>query len=160
MNAAQQAQQLRQQQIRAAQQQQMLAMQAGAGMPNPQMVQQQMFQLTTMLQSPALPPPMRAQLQAQLQQCQMVMMQIQQRMAMQMGMGMPMGMGGGGGGGSGNGAPFYANAAPTGPRAASGMPPQMVPTGPAKASSPPAVQKRARTDDGEGSPAAKKATLA
>ncbi|GAA5961144.1 hypothetical protein JCM8115_005845 [Rhodotorula mucilaginosa] len=157
MNAAQQAQQLRQQQIRAAQQQQMLAMQAGAGMPNPQMVQQQMFQLTTMLQSPALPPPMRAQLQAQLQQCQMVMMQIQQRMAMQMGMGMPMGMGGGGGGG---GAPFYGNAAPTGPRPASGMPPQMVPTGPAKASSPPAGQKRARTDDGEGSPAAKKATLA
>ncbi|KWU45677.1 DWNN-domain-containing protein [Rhodotorula sp. JG-1b] len=157
MNAAQQAQQLRQQQIRAAQQQQMLAMQAGAGMPNPQMVQQQMFQLTTMLQSPALPPPMRAQLQAQLQQCQMVMMQIQQRMAMQMGMGMPMGMGGGGGGG---GAPFYGNAAPTGPRAASGMGPQMVPNGPAKVSSPPAGQKRARTDDGEGSPAAKKATLA
>ncbi|GAA5979468.1 hypothetical protein JCM10908_002935 [Rhodotorula pacifica] len=162
MNAAQQAQQIRQQQIRAAQQQQMLAMQAGAGMPNPQMVQQQMFQLSTMLQSPALPPPMRAQLQAQLQQCQMVMMQIQQRMAMgmQMGMGMGMGMQQ-----QQQQQAFYGNqAAPTGPRAAGGMPPQTVPSGPgaARAGSPAAAgtQKRARTEDGEGSPAAKKATLA
>ncbi|GAA5873965.1 hypothetical protein JCM3774_004053 [Rhodotorula dairenensis] len=163
MNAAQQGLQLRQQQIRAAQQQQMLAMQqaGAAGMPNPQMVQQQMFQLTSMLQSPALPPPMRAQLQAQLQQCQMVLMQIQQRMAMQMGMSgaMPMGMGGGGM------PPFYGHP-PAGPRAAaSGMPPQTVPTGPAKmsaAAAPPGQQKRARTEEAEGggSPVAKKAALA
>ncbi|POY70066.1 hypothetical protein BMF94_6928 [Rhodotorula taiwanensis] len=151
MSAAHQAQQLRQQQLRAQQQQQMLAMQGGAGMPNPQMVQQQMFQLTAMLQSPALPPPMRAQLQAQLQQCQMVMMQIQQRMAMGM-MAMPM-------------------QPPTGPRAGvgGGMSPQMVVHGGAGAKSASPVpngassagaQKRTREEEGEGSPAAKKATLA
>ncbi|GAA5924584.1 cleavage polyadenylation factor subunit MPE1 [Sporobolomyces koalae] len=85
MNQMQQAQMLRQQQLRAQQQQQMYAMQQGMmGMPNPQMLQQQMFQLSAMLQNPALPPPMRMNLQGQLQQCQMMMMQYQQRIAMGM----------------------------------------------------------------------------
>ncbi|GAA5870741.1 hypothetical protein JCM16303_001571 [Sporobolomyces ruberrimus] len=88
LNAAQQAQFVRQQQLRAQQQQQMLAMQQqgmmGGGMPNPQMIQQQMFQLSAMLQNPALPPPMRMNLQGQLQQCQMMLMQYQQRLAMGM----------------------------------------------------------------------------
>ncbi|GAA6007885.1 hypothetical protein JCM11491_006524 [Sporobolomyces phaffii] len=85
LNAAQQAQFVRQQQLRAQQQQQqMMAMQGMMGMPNPQMIQQQMFQLSAMLQNPALPPPMRMNLQGQLQQCQMMLMQYQQRMAMGM----------------------------------------------------------------------------
>ncbi|GAA5895226.1 cleavage polyadenylation factor subunit MPE1 [Sporobolomyces salmoneus] len=79
LNAAQQAQFLRQQQLRAQQQQQMMAMQMG--LPNPQMIQQQMFQLSAMLQNPSLPPPMRMNLQGQMQQCQMMLMQFQQRMA-------------------------------------------------------------------------------
>ncbi|GAA5847298.1 hypothetical protein JCM3766R1_003941 [Sporobolomyces carnicolor] len=85
LNAAQQAQFARQQQLRAQQQQHMMQQSAaammGMGMPNPQMVQQQMFQLSAMLQNPQLPPPMRMNLQAQLQQCQMMLMQFQQRIA-------------------------------------------------------------------------------
>ena len=90
LNAAQQAQFVRQQQLRQQQQQQMLAMQGMQGgggmmgMPNPQIIQQQMFQLSAMLQNPQLPPPMRMNLQGQMQQCQMMMMQYQQRMAMNM----------------------------------------------------------------------------
>lgn len=75
-------------------------------MPTPQMVQQQIFQLSAMLQNPSLPPPMRMALQGQLQQCQMMMMQFQRQMAMAAaaaqqgqhgggGMGMGMGMNGG-----------------------------------------------------------------
>lgn len=130
----------------------MLAMQqqgimggAGAGgmggMPSPQMIQQQMFQLSAMLQNPGLPPPMRMQLQAQLQQCQMMLVQMQQRMAMGMQGGRPGMLGGmspmmggmqqGGGG--------------------------MSPAGAAGA----AGQKRGREEDGvEGSPAAKKSEVA
>ncbi|BGP00908.1 Protein mpe1 [Rhodotorula toruloides] len=147
-----QAQQLRQQQqLRAQQQQQMLAMQqqqmmgVGAGgmggMPSPQMIQQQMFQLSAMLQNPGLPPPMRMQLQAQLQQCQMMLVQMQQRMAMGMQGGRPGMMGGmspmmggmqqGGGG--------------------------MTPAGSAGG----AGQKRGREEDGgDASPAAKKTEVA
>ncbi|GAA5949046.1 hypothetical protein JCM21900_003185 [Sporobolomyces salmonicolor] len=150
MNAAQQAQALRQQQLRAQQQQHMLAMQQQQmmmqqqgnmmgmmGMPSPQMIQQQMYQLTAMLQNPALPPPMRMNLQAQLQQCQMMLVQMQQRMAMGMGMaGMQQAQG----------------VRP----ANGGMTPQMVGGGAAAAG-----QKRPREDEGgEGGPAAKKSEVA
>ncbi|GAA6063891.1 hypothetical protein JCM10212_001373 [Sporobolomyces blumeae] len=86
LNAAQQAQFMRQQQLRAQQQQQMLGMQgmnAMMGMPNPQVVQQQMYQLSAMLQNPGLPPPMRMNLQGQLQQCQMMLVQMQRQMMLQ-----------------------------------------------------------------------------
>ncbi|GAA6043057.1 hypothetical protein JCM8097_005138 [Rhodosporidiobolus ruineniae] len=107
----------------------------GMGMPTPPMVQQQMFQLSAMLQNPALPPPMRMALQAQLQQCQMMMMQFQRQMAM----GMNGGMGGGGMG------------AQQAMRAG-------VPTGPAamqQGQQQAAGQKRGREEEGAG-PAAKK----
>lgn len=48
----------------------------GMGMPNPQMVQQQMYQLQMTLQNPQLPPPMRMQLVQQVQQLQMMAVQM------------------------------------------------------------------------------------
>lgn len=79
MNPAQQAQILRQQQL---QQQRAMAMQQGYGMGmNPQMLQQQMYQVQMTLQNPQLHPQMRMNLQQQLGQLQM--------MAVQMGL-MPM----------------------------------------------------------------------
>lgn len=78
LNAAQQAQAIRQQQLRA---QQAMAMQMGMqmGLPmgmTPQMLQQQIFQINMTLQNPQLPPPMRMNLQAQLQQFQMIAMRM------------------------------------------------------------------------------------
>lgn len=79
MNAAQAAQIARQQQLRAQQaaalahQQQQMGM---MGMPTPQMLQQQLYQLQMTLQNPQLPPPMRMQVMQQLQQCQMMGVQM------------------------------------------------------------------------------------
>ncbi|BGP13379.1 hypothetical protein JCM10213_009222 [Rhodosporidiobolus nylandii] len=115
----------------------------GMGMPTPPMVQQQIFQLSAMLQNPALPPPMRMNLQAQLQQCQMMMMQFQQRMAMAGGAG----MGGMQGGAMAARGPAQMANVPKGPAA--------MQAGQALANGVAAGQKRVREDEGAG-PAAKK----
>ena len=117
MNPQQQAQILRQQQLRAMamQQQQMqimgmgmggMSMMGGMGMGmTPQLLQQQMYQLQATLQNPQLPPVMRAQYMQQLQQANM--------MAVQMGLmpGAPRGHLAQAYGGNSRGTP------PTGPRA-------------------------------------------
>ncbi|GAA5884932.1 hypothetical protein JCM6882_007156 [Rhodosporidiobolus microsporus] len=152
MGAAAQAQMLRQQQMMMQQQQGgggmgMNGMNGGMGgggmqqgMPTPQMVQQQMFQLSTMLQNPALPPPMRMQMQAQLQQCQMMMMQFQRQIAMA--------ANGGGMGGMGGGMGMR--------QGMQGMQGMNAPKGPAAMQQGMAGgQKRGREDEGTG-PAAKK----
>lgn len=79
LNAQQQAQVLRQQQL---QQQRALAMQNGYGPMgmgmgmNPQMVQQQMYQIQMTLQNPQLHPQMRMNLMGQMQQMQMMAVQM------------------------------------------------------------------------------------
>ncbi|GAA5857374.1 hypothetical protein JCM8547_002249 [Rhodosporidiobolus lusitaniae] len=154
LTAAAQAQQHRQQQnggigaVPQMQQMGMPQMPMGMGMPTSPMVQQQIFQLSTMLQNPALPPPMRMTLQAQLQQCQMMMMQFQRQMAMAAAA-RQNGMGGGtqgGAGGMGMGGGGGMPAAPKGPSAMQQAPGA---TG--------AGQKRGREDDVANGPAAKRA---
>ncbi|KPV76905.1 uncharacterized protein RHOBADRAFT_51889 [Rhodotorula graminis WP1] len=126
MTPAQQAAMMRQQQFQAQQQQQMMLMQqqmiaanGGAGLPSLPMLQQNAFRLSSMLQNPVMPPPMRMQLQGQLQQTQMMMMQLQNLQVMQQRMAMSMANGGGGGGGNGG------RAGPS--MAAPGMPPTTLP---------------------------------